>query len=70
MNIGILHDELGYHTKAQAFYEEILQVLKNKEGGGGNSETNLYMDCLQHKAISLFNLGLYNPSLAAMNEAL
>jgi hypothetical protein len=28
MNIGILHDELGFHTKAIMFYDEILNEIK------------------------------------------
>jgi len=31
LNIAVLHDELGYHTKAVAFYEEIIAEFKQQK---------------------------------------
>jgi tetratricopeptide (TPR) repeat protein len=55
MNIGILHDQLGFHTKAIMFYDEILNEIKY------NTKINfglLYSHCLQNKGTALYNLGL------------
>ena len=41
LNIAVLHDELGYHTKAISYYNEIIEALKLAM----NTKNSIYAEC-------------------------
>ncbi len=68
LNIAVLHDELGYHTKASALYEEILGEFKSQKRT--QADNALYFETLQNLGVALYNMGYLPKALNILNEAL
>lgn len=64
-NMAILLDNQNYHTNAMAIYDSIIASYKLTK----DLDNLIYADCLQNKAISLYNINDYTSALSLLNEA-
>lgn len=65
-NIAALHDQLGHFTRAQSFYDEIIDFLQVSQ----MESHALYLESVANKGITLFNQGFYQKAIQSFNQTI